>query len=357
MKKNLKIKSIAIATILILSITLSTILLPSSDAHDPPVDVPTYAYLAIAPDPVGVGQSTTIVMWIDKAPVSAAGISGDRWTGYTIKITKPDGEIQNLGPHTSDPTSSAYLTYTPDQLGTYTVEFNFPGQTASLYNPDNGLPGSQSIWIGDYFLPCNTTATMTAQEDPISTLPEYPLPTEYWARPIDGQNTIWASIGSNWLGNEPAATYNVQPDGIAPNSPHIMWTKPLQVGGVVGGDYPGITYYQGDSYEMRFNNPMILNGQLYYDLPLGHAKTGGGYLSVDLLTGEDIWWENWTSSLPGFGQIFDYETFNQHGVIPAGTLWRTQGSTWNAYDALTAQWLYTLTNVPSGTNVYGETAK
>ncbi len=357
MKKHLEVKSIAIATILILSVISSAALLPSSDAHDPPVDVPTYAYLAISPDPVGVGQSATVVMWIDKAPPSATGISGDRWTGYTIKVTQPDGHTEEIGPLTSDPTSSAYIVYTPDQLGTYTFDFNFPGQTASLYNPDNGLEGAPSIWIGDYFLPCNTTATLTVQEEAVTLLPENPLPTEYWTRPIEGQNTMWTTIGSNWLGNEPTSTYNVQPDGIAPNSAHVMWTKPLQDGGIVGGTLPGLAYYQGDSYEMRFNNPMVIDGRLYYDLPLGHAKTGGGYISVDLTTGEELWWENWTSSLPGFGQIYDYETFNQHGVIPTGILWRTHGSTWDAYDSLTGSWLYTLTNVPSGTNIYGQTGE
>ncbi len=360
-RKRKKMKNRRIFAILVLSVlaisTFSFAITPSTNAHDPAIDVPTYAYLVISPDPVGIGQAATVVMWIDKAPPSATGISGDRWQGYTITVTKPNGDTQKIGPLTSDPTSSAYIQFTPDQLGKYTFDFAFPGQTASLYNPDNGLAGANSIWVGDYFLPCNTTATLTVQETPISLLPEYPLPTEYWTRPIEGRNTAWSTVGSNWLGNEPTSTYNVQPDGIAPNSPHIMWTKPLQDGGVVGGAYPGVAYYQGDSYEMRYSNPMIINGRLYYNLPLGHSSNGGGYTSVDLRTGEEIWWQNWTSSLPGFGQIYDYETFNQHGVIPTGILWRVRGTTWDAYDSLTANWLYTLTNVPSGTNVYGQTGE
>jgi outer membrane protein assembly factor BamB len=340
-----------------MTITIAVFPLSPTNAHTPPIEVPTYAFLAITPDPIGVGQAATVVMWIDKAPVSATGIAGDRWTGYKITVTKPNGDTESLGPFTSDPTSSAYVQYTPDQTGTYTFDFSFPGQVASLYNPQNGLAGSQSIWIGDKFLGSNTTETLTVQQTPITLIPENPLPSEYWARPIEGQNTAWATIGSNWLGGEPAQTYNVQPDGTAPNSPHIMWTKPLQDGGVVGGTLPGVSYYQGDSYEMRFGTPMIINGRLYYPLPLGHAQNGGGYVSVDLQTGEQLWWQNWTSSLPGFGQIYDYETFNQHGVIPTGILWRTSGTTWDAYDSLTGSWLYKLTNVPSGTNVYGQTGE
>ena len=95
-------------------------------------------------------------------------------------------------------------------------------------------------------------------------------------------------MASNWLN---AYYGNVQENGIAPNSPHIMWTKYLQDGGVVGENYPilGQTYYMGDSYEMRFNNPLIINGRLYYDLPLSSQKSGGGYMCVDLRTGEEIW--------------------------------------------------------------------
>jgi len=76
----------------------------------------------------------------------------------------------------------------------------------------------------------------------------FPMPTEYWTRPIEGQNTYWYSISSNWLGTPyilganpaygPPGAY--QPDGSAPTSAHIMWTKPMQYGGVVGGNNTGI---------------------------------------------------------------------------------------------------------------------
>ncbi len=99
---------------------------------------------------------------------------------------------------------------------------------------------------------------------------------------------------------------------------------------------------------------MIIHGRLYYPLPLGHSNSGGGYLCVDLTTGETLWSQEWTTALPSFGQLFDYESQNQHGVIPDGTLWRVSGTTWMAYDSLTGLWLYNLTNVPSGSNIlYG----
>ena len=87
---------------------------------------------------------------------------------------------------------------------------------------------------------------------------DVPLPTEYWSRPINGQNTLWDSISSNWLGG--AAVADVwQEDGSAPKSAHVMWTKPIELGGLTGGlTDADATFYSGFSYETRFGNPMIL---------------------------------------------------------------------------------------------------
>jgi hypothetical protein len=361
-----------IATFLMLTIAFTLVALPVANAHDPPwTNVPTWAYLAISPDPAGVGQSVALVFTLNWVPPGAGGPQGDRWRNLSIEVTKPDGSKETLGPFTSDPVGGSYTYYTPDQVGTYTFNFSFPGQTVSL-----GPTGLASViltnlaYVNDTFLPSSTTKTLTVQQEQIPGPPTYPLPTEYWTRPIEGQNTAWASIASNWLaGNMEADVYNVQPYGIAPNSPHIMWTKPYEDAGVVGGEdwaIPDATYYTGLTYEPRFNSPLIINGRLYYDLPMGSSSlynsagdpgsygAAGGYLCVDLRTGETLWLQNWTlpQEIPVFGQLYDFEAGDQHGVLP-GVLWSVNGSTWQAYDALTGSWLYTLTNVPS-TSLWGQ---
>jgi hypothetical protein len=350
-------KRVLIVTSLILLLAFSAFATTATfvSAHDPAWTIPTYAYIVATPDRIGVGQTAVIVFWLNWVPPGSGGTGGDRWRNLSLEVTKPDGAKQTLGPFTSDPIGGSYSLFTPDQVGTYTFTFSFPGQVPSMYGPTGIISVNPALWdfINDTFLPSSATTTLTVQQEQLTLPADYPLPTSYWTRPIEGQNTEWSCIASNWLGGEPAVTYNTQSDGIAPNSAHVMWTKPLQDGGIVGGTYSGAAYYEGDSYEMRFNNPMIINGRLYYDLPLGSAKTGGGYVCVDLQSGEEIWWQNWTSSLPAFGQIYDYESINQHGVLPTGILWRTSGTTWSAYDSLTGSWLYTLTGVPSGTNVYG----
>ncbi len=150
------------------------------------------------------------------------------------------------------------------------------------------LSHGQEHTNGDIYLPSSRTVNWTVQQEqlpaPITT---YPLPTEYWTHPIEGQNTDWWLISSNWLGS-PQIVNRFQPYGAAPNSAHVMWSKAIQEGGVVGGmlgpseDEPVKTYYMGGSYNVRYSNALIMNGKLYYELPFGNSGSGGGYVCNDL---------------------------------------------------------------------------
>jgi hypothetical protein len=198
----------------------------------------------------------------------------------------------------------------------------------------------------------------------VAPVPEYPPPTSYWTRPIEAQNWAWFKVASNWLGGAQIVGL-VQPDGIAPNSPHVMWTKAFQDGGVVGGNYAaaqGMTFYDGLSYESRFGSAIIMGGRIYYTLPRsdntgGGPPSGNGYVCVDLRTGQQIFYLN--DTMGSFGEYYDYESMNQHGIIPNGYIWRSVtdntngGTVYQAYDPLDGRWLFNETNVPSGTAVYG----
>jgi outer membrane protein assembly factor BamB len=351
-------KVVTIALILTLTIFATFFALPIVSAHDPPQEITTWAYINVAPNPIGVGQTATIIFWRNQPPPTAAGAGGDRWRNIVLYITKPDGTKETLGPFTSDDVGSAYTTYTPDQIGTYTLNCSFPDQVLSQTSP-TGVIGPYSDYINDTFLASSATTTLTVQQEPIPQPPSYPLPTEYWTRPIEGQNTNWYTVASNWL-SSPQILYRFQQDGAAPNSAHIMWTKPYSFGGVVGGTntgIPGMTYYTGMNYEAKFQTPIIMNGRLYYERPLSNNNRGGGFVCVDLLTGEEIWEKNITGI--SFGQLYDYESLNQHGVVPNGYLWQAPGrgdppdTPYRAYDPLTGEWLFNETNVPRGTTVYG----
>ena len=366
LKTNAKIQTIVIAALLTITIGTSTILIPTANAHTPAWKIPTYAYLNVAPNPIGVGQQVSIVMIVDKVLPGESVDNDIRLKDYTITVTKPDDTKQTLGPFQPETTSSTFTTYTPDKPGTYAFVFTHPDV---LYTWTNPLPGPNP-WTNDTYVGgTSNTVYLTVQEDPIPSPPSYPLPTEYWTRPIEGQNTNWWTISSNWLGGSFVKNYNVQPDGVAPNSPHIMWAKSLESGGVVGGTNHGSegnTFYAGESYEMRFNDPLIINGVLYYDTPLSDNPTAGPYVAVDLRTGETLWQNNVIS--PTFGQLNTYDTGNQHGVIPNGYLYESDDynmitsttglfpptTNFRAYDPLTGNWLFNLTNVPGGYNYYGK---
>ena len=139
-------------------LSLSIFAFPIVTAHTPAWNVPLYAYIHAAPNPIGVNQQTVLVFWFDKPPPSAAGSGGDRWTDIMIEVTKPDGSKENLGPFMSDSVGGAYALYTPSQTGTYSFSLTFDGQTASLYHPDTGIPGAQSDFINDTYYMANTAS-------------------------------------------------------------------------------------------------------------------------------------------------------------------------------------------------------
>lgn len=355
-----------ITIILLLSTAISLTSIQSASAHTPAWEIPTYAFINVAPNPVGVGQTANIVVWLDKMPDGTLVTNNIRFHNYKCVITAPDGTTQTITWETvTDTTSSAYSPFTPTQVGTYTFNFSFPGQkyTDYTHNPN-------SAFVNDTYLASSAETTLTVQEDAIPAHEVAPLPSEYWSRPIEGQNSNWYAISSNYI-NPMGAAYSFgsvryQPDGTAPDSSHIMWSKPITFGGIVGGNneyqepnspssFTGITgtaYYTGLSYETKFNNPIIISGRLFYGLPHSNAGSGGGYICVDLRTGEQIWMQNYTGNIyPSFGTVINVDTPNQHGTI--SYLIATQGTTWMMFDPWDGTWVFNITDVPSGTRSYG----
>jgi outer membrane protein assembly factor BamB len=345
-----------IALFLLLTIAVTLVALPAANAHTPIWAIPTTAYIDVSPNPVGVGQTVFVVLWIDRTPSGALEANTIRPHNFQLTITKPDGskEVKTY-PYIPSPTSSMYTMYTPDQVGTYQFVFYYPGETytwSGTYQNDTFNPSTSK------------TIDLIVQQEPIpAAIDSYPLPTEYWTRPIEGQNTYWYTVASNWLGtgSPPISGWSgrVQNDGVAPNSAHIMWTKPFREGGVVGGSNVGVagdTFYNGMSYNQAFSNPIIMYGRLYYPESYGNSGSGGKYVCVDLRTGEELWRINTTSpvgaGVPSFGYYFDYEDGNQHGVLPEGLLFTSNFA--RAYEPRTGVLTnWNMTNVPSGTAVTG----
>ena len=415
-------KIIAIIAILTIVSTATAISVPKTDAHTPAWQIPTYGKITAAPSPIGVGQTAHVYMWLDPVYGGAAGaISGGttpanpangstasaallsnnwRFRNYNLTTIKPDGSVSTqIFATISDPTSSQYVTFTPDQVGNYTFIFNFPGQVYGA----NGDGYEKSVLFNDTYLPSIATTTLTVQQSPIpEAITGYPLPSEYWSRPIYGENTNWWEISSNWLGYgsppvggwSSAGGYAVEyhPDGQGPLTSHIMWTRPLQFGGAVGGnqfsgggsdpnsDAYGVAYFEGSSYAPRFWYPIIIQGILYYTetasftgSPIQGGTSTGPTRAIDLRTGKEIW-SNPNIPQLSFAYIYNLWDPDQHGVYPAvlvaqvtvqpGTVVPTTtptplapgaaGSTqWNLYDAATGDALFNVTAIPAGTTVMG----
>jgi hypothetical protein len=345
------------ALFLMSAMAISAVALPTATAQ---LNVPyvstgkcaTYAFIGATPNPIGVGQQVLLHVGITQQLASV----GYGWEGLTVTVTKPDSTTETLGPLRTDATGGTGTVYVPSMVGNYTLQTHFPEQR----NPAAIGAGGFSV-LG---LPVNTTMlasdspilTLVVQQQPLQYNPGVPLPTEYWTRPINAQFREWYAVsGSSWMDNE----YNAAPD-----TPHILWTKPLTTGGLVGGSLglvgsgaTSVAMENGDAYEGKWGGgmlgtgaPLILAGKLYYQ--------GGSYdrprlwHCVDLRTGEELWAQTFLDNQSiAFGQLFYWQSYNYQGTF--AYLWVTVGTTWYAFDPYTGAWITTITNMPSGTRVEG----
>jgi len=387
-KLKSKTSAIFIAAILTFSMVASMTLLPNVSADYPPWKIPTYAYIFAAPDPIGVGQTTHVYMWLDEVfgaqgtatvGYSYALLSNTyRFHNYKLTITAPDGTNTTVSfPVVADSTSSQPYSFTPNTAGTYTLTFNFPGQAYAAYAGDYN---PTSTLVNDTYLPSTASTTVTVQSTSISVTPGVPLPTNYWAYPIYGENYAWYTISSNWLGFGVGLSASVPPepsgytstslysgDGIGPLTPHIMWTTQTQFGGEVGGNIytnePSLGFFEGSSYAPRFQNPIIIDGYLYYTVvasftgaPLLGGSGTGPTVCVNLQTGQQLWSNEKIPQLLMGITAYVYDP-DQHGVYPpilVASVTAPDGSTtWEMFDGFTGDALFNVTDVPSGTPQWG----
>jgi hypothetical protein len=355
-------KSATIALILLLSLSASATYLQNVNAATVNYNKQSYAFIGVRDNPVGVGQSDLIVMWLDLPPPWDTILPSNEqnwnyvyYTGLTLTITKPDGTNENVSIRNSDSTGSSYTTYTPATVGTYYFQFSYAGQTYD-FNYNN---------VTYHFVMSPATSEKIAvkvQEEAIQTWPETPVPTNYWTQPINGMNRNWATIAGDWVEpNYDAQGTKFNPYGAAPSSGHVMWTKPIWAGGIAGGNTGNREYFYGVTYEPRWYG-FVENGVLFYN-DLTNPRYG--WYAINLHTGEELYWTN--SSLPSisagvtlasiywpalsFGQELNVETPNEHGVFPY--TWSTNGTTWQMYDATSGKYICQIINVPSGTR-YGQ---
>jgi len=357
-----KNKTTAAVIALFLVLTTAATIVPVLQIGYAAVDIyKSYVYVSVGNSVIGVGQQELIVMWTADMPPDVGEIAAARgeraaWYNVGFNVTKPNGTTEQLIIEKTDPVGGGYVSYVPETVGTYSVISWFP---ATWKNTTT----TQSFYSAAVSYPVE----FTVQQQPIQLWPEAPLPTGYWSRPINDASRNWDVLGGNWLGGAheqpPGAaggTTSRWVNGLGPESAHILWSKPYYVGGIMEERF-GDTGYETGHYQGLSWTAIVLNGKMYYSARADSTQTQG-YLIVDLYTGETLGFVN--DTMPSFGQIYNYESPNQHGGY--SYLWKTSGvnitnpggingTVWEMLDGWTLKSICKIANVTSGgTAVYGK---
>ena len=165
-------------------------------------------------------------------------------------------------------------------------------------------------------------------QNPQPAYPESPLPTGPWTCPISGAARLWAVLPGDWLAgawNQPidqagGTTLRYQ-YGTGTLTSHIEWSYPYYAGGWMDARFGEMSYETGHYQGLDFS-AIIMNGLMYTPNRID-AYREQGYYVINLYTGQIISYQN--STMPAFGQIYNYGSPNQHGGYPL--LWVTSGIT------------------------------
>jgi len=352
-----KTKAIAITLFLVLTIAASLItFLPTVSARL--YYYTTYVYCAVNPNVIGVNQEVLLQWWTADMPPDIGEIeaaAGERAAWYDIGwyLTDPEGNTETLTIEKTDPVGAAWTLYTPTQVGTYTLQAWFHDVWKNTTADQRFYGAAESAEV-----------TFTVQEEQIQPWPESPLPTGTWTRPINTASRDWYQLAGNWLGGDfqhyPAGASGGITDrfvgGLGPESPHILWTKPYYVGGLMDEQFGSIGYQTAHYQGIQLSNPLIINGKMYYNYRADAHHTEG-YMIIDLYTGETLLYVN--DTLPSRGQIYNYESPNQHGgyaymwktsgvTLPEGDISQSGKQTWEMLDAYTGYSICKVANVSFG---------
>ena len=272
------------------------------------VNAESAAYLSTRPNPVGLGQTFLINMWVNPPPHAYR-----QYLDYKLTVIKPDGTIKEYKMNSYVADGTNWMELVADQIGEWKLQMEFPGTyfPAGRYLDGKIITANTggAVYDAVYVKPSKTpVTTLTVQQEPVSAYPEAPLPTDYWTRPINAELREWWPIIGNypWFGvgggekwNElypntnpyanPAQRFTPWVQG--PDSAHIVWKRQGALGGLVGGDntdnsvYWPITGWQ--------NAPTIILWGRGYQAVTKPSTTGPSsttwWQCYDIRTGELFW--------------------------------------------------------------------
>jgi hypothetical protein len=275
--------------------------LPAGVTPSETIDVD--AYLSFRPNPVGVNQMILINIWVTP-PTNSERFH----QGYKVTITDPEGNedvIDGITSYVADAT--AWFEYPVDQVGTWTLQFDFAGEYYPAgYYLDGYVVNNETgnDLASAYYSPASTgKQDLVVQEEMVYSWPPSDLPTDYWTRPIHLENREWWPIAGNWppygiVGggdywpadtNTYMSNYDYTPYVEAPETGHIVWKKLGGISGIIGGsvgqygslDTPGSpsVIYAGRCYQ-TYDKPGVgsvagcydlRTGEIYYEIPIAEG--------------------------------------------------------------------------------------
>jgi PQQ enzyme repeat. len=320
----------------------------------------TTIFCVAAPNPIGVGQTVYISYLVANVPPPAIPANnprfGEPWHGITLTITSPDGSVKNMTDLSTSYAGAGTTTFVPTVTGNYTFVATFPGQTITS-GPS----------VGQVYLPSTSNkATLEVTSTPAAST-SFPLPSEYWTYPIEGENQAWSIYTGNWLAGLEAnasAPSVWNPYSPGPYSAHVVWSQPWVTGGLVGGSYQSQIYGNGryPGGGNTYFTPFVANGIMYVNIPPmytpqsfssgGYVSQAAGFEAIDLATGKVLWTQpNCTDSL-SYLEVLSYQDSTM-GVGVIQLLWscNSSGGTWRTYDPQSGNLVQAITGVPSGGKV------
>jgi len=277
----------------------------------PDISVPTLLFLSFRPSTIGVNQELLVNVWTNPALASNNRYFPD---AFIITLTKPDGTKDVIKMDSEAATGAAWFSYYPNQVGNWTIKFDFLGTyfpAGQYYNGYVVTNSSGNLYGSAYYQPASTKEqALTVQQDFVASWPPTALPTDYWSYPIAMENRDWWPI----LGNYPATgyqgggpmwdalypntnpcwsnIYNFIPWVQGPNSAHIVWKQQRGIAGIIGGPagQEGLTsdpgnpsvVYAGRCYQTMTvqNNGVPTSCAVCYDL-----RTGTQYYAIPIAQG------------------------------------------------------------------------
>jgi hypothetical protein len=202
----------------------------------------------IPPDVVGIYQQMVFLMSVSPPPPLT-----ESFDGFTITLTKPDGVKETLGPYTSDPTGSSYAIYTPDQLGTWYAEFNFPGQGFDVPYREYSASSDNTSFIvqQDPVVIKYPTVDVTVSPDPVGIDQMMQIRLAFSPLPPRGTD-VFHDFEINILGAGSFGPFDSSPEG-----EYYLRYTPKNT-----GNYSAYVYYPGEWFSAN-GSPY---GEYYYPM-------------------------------------------------------------------------------------------